>query len=113
MNVSAFSVELKVGTPIGDYRLTVVTGGVEPQESSWIALACIEDSMVYPGIPMPQTWRCVHEGTMVATNGRFFNTILGVLLLILGKLSLKNKKKPSVTKSKVRALVFRPMSCRP
>ena len=54
MNVSAFSVELKVGTPIGDYRLPVVTGGAEPQEGGGIARAWIEDPKVYRGIPMPQ-----------------------------------------------------------
>ena len=65
MNVSAFSVELKVGTPIGDYRLPVVTGKEEPQEGGGIARAWIEDPKVYLG------WRWVPEGTVVATGGRF------------------------------------------
>ena len=57
MNVSAFSIEFKVGTPIpyGDsidclYRLT---RGAEPQEGGGLARAWIEDPKVYPGIPMP------------------------------------------------------------
>ena len=54
MNVSAFAVELKVGTPIGDYRLPVVSGRAELQEGGGIARAWIEDPKVYPGIPMPQ-----------------------------------------------------------
>ena len=54
LNVSAVSVELKVGTPIRDYRLSVVTGGAEPQEGGGIARTWIEDLKVYPGIPMPQ-----------------------------------------------------------
>ena len=41
-----FSVELKVGTPIGDYRLPVVTGAAEPQEGGGIARAWIEDPKV-------------------------------------------------------------------
>ena len=53
VNVSAFSVELKVGTSIEDYRLPVVTGGADPQEGGGIARAWIEDPKVYPGIPMP------------------------------------------------------------
>ena len=54
MNVSAFSVELKVETPIWDYRLPVVTGRAEPQEGGDIARAWIEDPKIYPSIPMPQ-----------------------------------------------------------
>ena len=74
MNVSDFSVELKVETPIGDYRLPVVTGRAEPQEGDGIARAWIEDPKVYPGIPMPQWWRLVPEGTVVATGARFVKT---------------------------------------
>ena len=32
MNFNAFSVELKVMTPIGHYRLPLVTGGAEPRK---------------------------------------------------------------------------------
>ena len=43
MTVSAFSVELKVWTLIGDSRLhVIVTGGAEPQEGGEIARAWIE-----------------------------------------------------------------------
>ena len=48
MNLSAFSVELKVGTSVGDYKLPVVTGGAEPQEGGEIAQAWIIDLKVYP-----------------------------------------------------------------
>ena len=47
--------------PIGDYRLPVVTRGVEPQEGSGIARAWIEDLKVYPNIPMTVF---VPEGTV-------------------------------------------------
>ena len=54
MNVSAFSVELKVGTPVGvSYTLSVVTGGAEPQEGGGIARAWIVDPKIYRDIPMP------------------------------------------------------------
>ena len=79
--VSAFSVELKVGTPIRDSRLPVVTGGAEPQVGGGIARAWIKDAKVYPGIPMPQWWRWVPEGTVVATGGRFVK-MFRILLLI-------------------------------
>ena len=56
-------------TPIADYRLPVVTGGAEPKEGGGIARACIEDPKVYPGIPIPQGWRWVPEGTAHSTVG--------------------------------------------
>ena len=52
--LSAFSVELKIETPVGDYRLIVVTGRAEPKEGGGIAQGSIVDPKVYPGIPMPQ-----------------------------------------------------------
>ena len=48
--------ELKLGTTIGDYSLTVVTGGAAPQEDGGITRAWIEDPKVYVNIPMPQWW---------------------------------------------------------
>ena len=62
--------------------MPVVTGGAEPQEGGGIARAWIEDPKVYPGIPMPQGWRWVTEGTVVATGNRF-DKIWDFLLLIL------------------------------
>ena len=56
MNVCDFSVELKVGTPIGDYRLPVVTGRAELQEGGKIARAWIEDPNVYP------VYQCPNDG---------------------------------------------------
>ena len=67
------------------YRLPVVTVRAEPQEGGEIARAWIEDPKVYPGIQMPQWWRWVPKGTVVASGGRFVK-ILGFLLLILAKL---------------------------
>ena len=65
MNVSAFSVEFKVGTPIGDYRLPVVTGEAEPEEGGGIARAWIEDPKVYPGTR--------YTSTAHSTDGRMPN----------------------------------------
>ena len=67
------------------YRLPVVTRRAELQKGGGIARAWIEDPKVYPGIPMPQWWRWVPEGKLVATGGRFVK-IVGFLLLILAKL---------------------------
>ena len=64
MQVSAFSLELKVGTPIGD---SDVTGGAEPLEDGGIAQAWIEDLNVYPATPMLQWWRWVPEWIAVPT----------------------------------------------
>ena len=53
MKISAFSVELKVGTPIGNYKLPAVIGAAKPQKGGG-ALAWIIDPKVYPGILMLQ-----------------------------------------------------------
>ena len=53
MNLSTFSVELKV-LPLKSLWLPVVTGGAEPKEGGGVAWAWIEDLNVYPGIPMLQ-----------------------------------------------------------
>ena len=58
MTLSAFSVELNVGTPIGDYRLPVITGAAKPQEGGGIARLWLENPIVYPGIPMPNDDVC-------------------------------------------------------
>ena len=42
VNVTSFSVDLKIGLPIGDYRLPVFTGRAEPQEGGGIDRAWIE-----------------------------------------------------------------------
>ena len=75
----------------GDYGLPVVTGWAEPQEGGGIAWAWIDEPKVYPGIPMPQWWRWVPKGTVVATGGRFVK-IFGFLLLILAKLCWLTRK---------------------
>ena len=51
MQVSAFSLELKVGKPIG---ASGVTGGAVPLEGGGMAQARTEDLNVYPATPMPQ-----------------------------------------------------------
>ena len=72
MNESAFSVELKTGTPNQSiYRLPVVSVEAESQEGGGIARAVIEDPKIYPGTPVPQWCRWVPEGTAVATAAVF------------------------------------------
>ena len=54
MNLTAQIIELKMGTPDGNYWLPLVSKGAESQEGGGIAGAWIADPNVYPSIPMPQ-----------------------------------------------------------
>ena len=65
-----------MGTPIENYRLLVVTGGVEPQEGSGIARACTADLKVYPGIEIPQYGVCTRRDG--GNYGEGFIQILGL-----------------------------------
>ena len=61
-----------MGTSIGEYSGHVVTEGTEPREGGRIVRAwIIVDSKIYSGIPMPQGWRLVPEGKVVATGVLF------------------------------------------
>ena len=55
MNLSVFSVEFKVGTPIG-YSIGYLysLGGAESKEGGGIAQAWVADPKVYPGMSMLQ-----------------------------------------------------------
>ena len=71
MKISIFSVELKVGTPIGNYWLLVVTEGSRATERWWNCLGLdhrSEGITRYTNAPMMVF---VPEGTVVATGGRF------------------------------------------
>ena len=84
MNLSAFSVELKVGTPIGDYRLPVVTRGAKPWEGRGIARAWVIATKVFPVYQCPMTM-FVPARTVVGTGGRFVK-VLSFLLIGLSSL---------------------------
>ena len=51
--------------------MTVVSGRAELQEG----LGFLEDPKVFLGVPMPQSWRWVPEGTVVATRDRFVKIV--------------------------------------
>ena len=75
-------VELKVGTPAGNYWLPVVTLAAEPQEGGGIARAWIIDPKVYPDIPLAMfVFR--PEGTLVATGGHFVFSFVKLTTFIL------------------------------
>ena len=88
MNSSAFSAELKVVTPIGVYRLPVVTWEAEPHEGGGIAGARIVDPKVYPRYTNAPMTVLVQEGTVVTAGVRCVKIYVFFLLIVgrFGKL---------------------------
>ena len=90
MILNAFPVESKVGTPIGDYNLTVVTEGAEPEEGGGISLAWIADLKLYR-IPVSQ----MTEGTVASSGYRrlFCNSYVCFLFMVIFQQQKNHHKK--------------------